>query len=161
MSNQVYKNFEKRIKYPTNTQHIETSNNGDFTLISNNLILNVDEDLLNDDVLTIDNMGIVSKLPIGSLPPNIPDIQFITDDLNEPNNLLSIDSTNSINKSQASTNANGDIIIGKLDVSTITSTSNTTMEKNTEFDDGFIINNGTVDFTNATDIIGYQNTINH
>jgi len=164
MSNQVYKNFEKRIKYPTNTQHIETSNNGDFTLISNNLILNVDEDLLNDDVLTIDNMGIVSKLPIGSLPPNIPDIDFITDDLNEPNNLLSIDSTNTINKSQASTNENGDIIIsGKLDVSTISSTSNTTMEKNTEFDDGFIINNGTVDFTNATDIIGiseYDQSLN-
>ena len=112
-------------------------------------------DTMNDDIISVDAFNRLYKLPIGSLPPNIPDIDFITDDLNEPNNILSIDSTNTINKSQASTNANGDIIIsGKLDVSNIVSSTNTTMEKNTEFDDGFIINNGTVDFTNATDIIG-------
>jgi hypothetical protein len=68
MSNQIYANFEKRIKYNVNTTHIETSPDGQFTTINNNLVLNVDENILNGDILTVDNMGVVYSRPISSLP---------------------------------------------------------------------------------------------
>ena len=61
MSNQLYANFETRRKYDVNTSQITTSPGGEFTTINNDLILNPDFDVLNTEVLTIDNFGLVNK----------------------------------------------------------------------------------------------------
>lgn len=73
MSNQVYANLKSRRAYNINTQHIDTSEDGEQTAINNTLVLNnVQESLTDDDLLTIDNMGVVNKIPIDQLPATNP-----------------------------------------------------------------------------------------
>ena len=119
MSNQIYANFEKRIKYNVNTTHIETSPDGEFTIINNDLVLNVVENLLNEDILNIDNMGVVSKMPISALPPPTPpSINLIASNIAAPNRLVTQDSIDTLNESLAYSNFNGDLITpGDLKVS--------------------------------------------
>jgi len=67
----VFSNLAERTAYPVETKWINTDPSGQFTIIDNELVLeNVGVTVLNDQLLTVDFAGLVSKLDTAVILPN-------------------------------------------------------------------------------------------
>ena len=113
MSNQTTQS-SPGIPFKTNSLNIQTTDDNTIEIIDHELIIEVlpvNDPITNTNFITTDAFNRLHSSPISSLPPPTPPtIDFIANDVLEPNSIMSIDSSNKQNKSLAYTDANGAII---------------------------------------------------
>ena len=109
------------VPFVTNSLNIQTTGDDTIEIIDHELIIEIlpiNDPITNTTFITTDAFNRLHNSPISAIPGSLPTIDFIASNIAAPDSLVSIDATNTLNKSKAFTNFAGDIItpgVGQFD----------------------------------------------
>ena len=100
------------VPFVTNSLNIQTTGDNTIEIIDHELIIEVlpiNDPITNTTFITTDAFNRLHNSPISAIPGSLPTIDFIASNIAAPDSLVSIDATNTLNKSQCFTNFAGDL----------------------------------------------------